>query len=68
MKRKSDATVAIMDFITLVENQTSFKCKRFRSDQGGEYINDELKAFFAQKGILHELSPPYCHEYNGVAE
>ena len=68
LKRKSDVTVAIMNFIMLIENQTLFKCKRFHCDQGGEYINNELKAFFVQKGILYEMSPAYCHEYNGVAE
>ena len=69
LKRKSNATVAIMHFIILVENQTLFKCKQIYSDQEGECINNELKEFFALKGIqVHELSPLYCHKYNGVAE
>ncbi len=31
-------------------------------------MNDELKLFFAQKGIAHEPLPPYTPEFNGVAE
>ena len=52
----------------LVENQTLFKCKQFHSNPSGEYINDELKAFFTQKKILYEISLTYCYEYNGVIE
>ena len=68
LKKKSDATAAIKDFITLIENQTSFSVKRFRSDQGGEYLNEVLEEFFAQKGIQHDLTPLYNHESNGVAK
>ena len=42
--------------------------KRFRSDHGGEYLNEVLTKFFAQKGIIHDLTSPYNHESNGVAE
>ena len=42
--------------------------KRFRSDHRGEYLNEVLEEFFAQKGIQHDLTPPYNHESNGVAE
>ena len=68
MKKKSDATAAIKDFITLIENQTSFSVKRFRSDQEGEYLNKVLEEFFAEKGIQHDLTPPYNHESNGIVE
>jgi len=40
----------------------------FRTDNGGEYITKDLKGFFASKGIIHEFSPPYSPESNGVAE
>ena len=68
MKKKYDATAAIKDFITLIEIQTSFSLKRFRSDQAGEYLNEVLEEFFAKKGIQHDLTPPYNHESNGVTE
>jgi len=38
------------------------------TDNGGEYVNEEVKSIFASKGIKHADSPPYSHESNGVAE
>jgi len=42
------------------------KYKRVISDRGGEYVlfND----FCVKEGIIHEVTPPYSHESNGVAE
>ena len=40
----------------------------FRTDNGGEYVTKDLKGFFASKGIIHEFSPLYSPESNGVAE
>ena len=49
------------------ENQLNKKIKRLRSDRGGEY---ELKQVneFCEHGIIHETTPPYSPESNGVAE
>ena len=41
---------------------------RFTTDYGGEYVNKELKEFFESERIIHEISPPYSHESNGIAE
>src|SRR5258705_2177818 len=68
LKEKSQAVAAIKDFINMVENQTSYVIQLFRSDGGGEYANNQLTAYFSQKGIVHEFTPPYAHEYNGVPE
>ncbi|KAI0999528.1 hypothetical protein K3495_g8668 [Podosphaera aphanis] len=68
LKRKSDAVSAIVGFITELETQYGCRTKTFRSDNGGEYVNNELYTFFAQKGIIHDLTPPYSPESNGVAE
>jgi hypothetical protein len=42
--------------------------KRIRSDNGSEYISNELKDFFLTSGVIHELTPPYSPESNGIAE
>src|SRR5258706_1894519 len=68
LKEKSQAVAAIKDFINMVENQTSYVIQLFCSDGGGEYANNQLTAYFSQKGIVHEFTPPYAHEYNGVPE
>ena len=52
----------------MVENQTSYIIRQFHSDGGGKYANNQLTAYFLQKRIVHEFTPPYAHEYNGVPE
>jgi transposase InsO family protein len=42
-------------------------CK-FRCDNGGEYVTNELKDFFAEKGIQFECTIPYSPALNGVSE
>jgi transposase InsO family protein len=44
------------------------KIKRLRSDRGGEYFSTEFSHFCANKGIIHERTPPYSPQSNGVAE
>jgi len=43
LTKKSDATSAIKTFVHLIEKQYDIKIKRFRHDNGGEYINNELQ-------------------------
>ena len=38
-----------------------------RSDRGGEYV-EPFGAFCAQHGIIHEVTPSYSPQSNGVAE
>ena len=51
-----------------VENQLERKIKRVRSDRGGEYLSNEFNLFCEEHGIIHERTPPYSPESNGVAE
>jgi hypothetical protein len=51
-----------------VENQLEKKIKRLRSDRGGEYVSHEFADFCAEHGIIHEVTPPYSPQSNGVAE
>jgi transposase InsO family protein len=52
----------------LLEKQSGKKVKVVRSDRGGEYVNAELKKFFASNGIRHETIAPYTPQQNGAAE
>ena len=58
----------LIDHIALVERQQNRKLQRLRSDGGGEFLSNEFKKFLRRKGIIHEISPPYTPEYNGVVE
>jgi transposase InsO family protein len=68
MKQKSETTKIIKDFVTEMEHQHHKAPKAFRTDNGGEYVTNDLKGFFESKGIIHEFTPPYSPESNGVAE
>jgi len=65
---KTQAKSSVQDFITFIETQTGNKVKRFRSDNGTEYVNEALSQYFNSKGIRHETTAPYCPESNGRAE
>jgi transposase InsO family protein len=51
-----------------VENQLERKIKRLRSDHGGEYFPRLFDEFCEEHGIIHERTPPYSPESNGIAE
>jgi len=68
LTKKSDATSAIKTFVKQIEKQHDTTIKRFRHDNGGEYINEELQSYYESSGIVYELTPPYGHESNGLAE
>jgi transposase InsO family protein len=55
-------------FFNLVKRQFSKQIKRIRSDNGDDYISNVLKDFFLKSGVIHELTPPYSPESNGIAE
>ena len=51
-----------------VENQKNKRIKRLRTDRGGEYEYNPFKEICEQNGIIHEVTPPYSVESNGIAE
>ena len=53
---------------TEAENQLERKIKRLRSDSGGEYFPKIFDEFCEEHNIIHETTPPYSPESNGVAE
>jgi hypothetical protein len=68
LRHKSDVKSVLRDFWNLVETQFSTKIKKFKSDNSGEYVNKDVSEFLGGKGMIHELSPPYAHERNGLPE
>ena len=70
---KSEAAKALMDTILLFNTQLSeggerHVVKNFRSDNGGEFLNKELDAFFITQGIVRQTTGGYNSEANGTAE
>jgi len=68
MKQKSETTKIVRDFVAEMELQNHKTPAAFRTENGGVYVTKDLKGFFESKGIIHEFSPPYSPESNGVAE
>jgi transposase InsO family protein len=68
LKTKDDALNCLKTYKTEVENQLEKKIKNFRSDHGGEYFSNEFDLFYAEHDIIHERTPPYSPQSNGVIE
>ena len=68
LKQKSDFLDVFMEWIAKIENQTERKVKMFRSDNGGEYVSQDLKNVCKDRGITLQPTIPYTPQQNGVAE
>ena len=53
---------------TEVENQLERKIKILRSDRGGEYTSLDISTFCEMHDIIHEGTPSYAPQSNGIAE
>ena len=68
LRSKDETFEMFLKYKAEVENQLNRKIKRLRSDRGGEYDFAPFNDYCAQNGIVHEYTPPYSPESNGVAE
>ena len=66
LRNKDEAFDMFLSYKVEVEIQFDRKIKRIRSDIGGEYI--PLNYYCEKEGIIHEVTPPYSPDSNGVAE
>ncbi|GJU48851.1 putative RNA-directed DNA polymerase [Tanacetum coccineum] len=58
-------------FLTVVDDYTRVfnkKIKVFRSDNGTEFVNQNVNKFCADKGIIHQTFCAYTPQQNGIAE
>ena len=68
LHKESDAPRLIQAFCEKVNTQMQRYPRSFRTDQGGEFVNGYLEAYFKEKGMTHQETGAYFHESNGVAE
>ena len=66
LRNKDEAFYMFLSYKDEVENQLDKKIKRIKYDRGGEYI--PLNDYCEKDGIIHEVTPPYSLESNGVVE
>jgi len=70
-KSKTETNQNVMEAIKFITNQTGNSVKLFRSDNGTEFKNAELMAFFSKKGIefgLNAMAMDYGGYGRGDAE
>ncbi|XP_019250922.1 PREDICTED: uncharacterized protein LOC109229827 [Nicotiana attenuata] len=65
---KSEAIVAIKQFIAMVQNQFGIVIKVIRSDNGSEFFNAQCSELLTGLGIIHQSSCPYTPQQNGIVE
>ena len=68
LKEKSEVASTLIDNLNWLENQSSFKVRYVRSDNGSEFVNSTTENFFKLKGIEHQKTVPYTPQQNGAAE
>jgi hypothetical protein len=68
LKSKGEALHFFKIYKAEVENQLERKIKPLCDDHGGEYTYNNFSQFCAEYGIIHEVTPPYSPQSNGVAE
>ena len=68
LHKKSDAPRLIKAFCEKVNTRTQRYSRSFRTDQGGEYVNGDLEAYFEEEGITYQQRATYSHQSIGVAE
>ena len=68
IKKKSEVLEKFTELKALIENAYGQKIKILRSDNGREYVSNELLHIFSQIGIQFQHLVPYTPQQNGVAE
>lgn len=66
--QKSEVFSTFKDFVAKSETHFNSKIVNFYCDNGGEYLSNEMKAYFVQKGISYHLTVPRTPQLNGVSE
>ncbi|XP_068475998.1 myosin-15-like isoform X2 [Phaseolus vulgaris] len=68
MKDKSEVFHLFVKFYRMIQTQFESPIKRLRSDNGREYVNQNLSKFLEENGVVHELTCVDTPQQNGVAE
>jgi transposase InsO family protein len=66
LESKDEALYYFKTYKAEVENQLERKIKRLRSNRGGEYFLGDFSDFCVELGIIHERTPPYSPQSNGL--
>jgi len=65
---KPEALLHLHAFVNRLDRQLPVKVKYIRSDQGGEFTSGAALQWYLRLGLVHQTSPRYTPELNGVVE
>ena len=68
LKTKDQAFEKFQNYVAYLECQYNMSPKRFRADNGSEYITGDLQRWCASTGIRLEYMAPHSPAQNGIAE
>jgi hypothetical protein len=68
LKHKDEMAGHISTVVKLMEKQLGLDVLKVRCDNGGEYVNEGVKGFFASNGINYQTTIAYTPQQNGKAE
>lgn len=68
LAHKSDVFAAFKDYVAKCEARFNYKLVHLYSDNGGEYLSNEMKQYCVEKGITYHLTVPRTPQQNGVSE
>ena len=68
VESKEEIPDKVKECISQTKLDTGRDNLRIVTDNGSEFVNNRLKAFLTEKGIIHKVSVPYTPEQNGFIE
>ena len=68
LKLKSEVFDKFLAYKALVEKQFGHQIQKLRTDNGGEYVNNNFTNYCTTQGIQMQHTIPYTPQQNGVVE
>ncbi|KRX22888.1 Retrovirus-related Pol polyprotein from transposon TNT 1-94 [Trichinella nelsoni] len=68
MNGKNEVLRYLKIAMTEIKQEIGCDVQRIRTDGGTEFVNKEFDNFHIERRIVHEKSPPYTTQCNGMAE
>lgn len=68
LKNKSEVPHVFKELYQIIKSQFKCEIKVLQSDNGGEYVNQEMEAFCKANSIRHQTSCANTPQQNGLAE
>jgi transposase InsO family protein len=68
LKHKSKFFDKFLAHKALVEKQSRHQIQRLRTNNGGEYVNNNFTSYYTTQGVQMQHIVPYTPQQNGVSE